>query len=155
MICNPNQLHWNERWKTFLGEATTARSVRFSINKYWLRLASWTWLGVTQYRLWLWKHEKKRNKCHVDCTATKRVAWLVIAWPHGFWRVKDITTTFIVSIGMFNQTFCWHHQRKRFLHAVFISGTIYSRIRCTCLVPLPRQTKTSAPWKIYREGYLD
>ena len=43
---------------------------------------------------------KKRNKCHVDCTARKRVSWLVIPWHHGFGRVKDIATTFIFYIGM-------------------------------------------------------
>ena len=44
---------------------------------------------------------KKRNKCHAECTATKRVAWLVIPWHYGFGEVKDVTTTFIFYIGMF------------------------------------------------------
>ena len=43
---------------------------------------------------------EKSKKCHVDCTATNGVAWMIIPWYHGFGGVKDVTTTFILDIGM-------------------------------------------------------
>ena len=56
---------------------------------------------------------------------------------------KDLSWDNRISITnkaiRFNQTICWHHQRKCFLNAIFISGTTNSSIRCTRLVPLPRQ----------------